>query len=148
MDFLFQFFITSLICGGLQFYIHSKKDNTINNNNNIKNEKNDQSINNNNNNNKNVSLLDIGRNEEPNKKGEIDKSNFLTENEEKQFKKFQNKYLLTYLLAMASDWLQGPYVYVLYESYGFSKQEIAILFIFGFLSSLVFGMAVGPIIDK
>ncbi|KAM9967408.1 hypothetical protein ACTFIW_001492 [Dictyostelium discoideum] len=143
MDFLFQFFITSLICGGLQFYIYSKKDNkttstTTNNNN----------INNNNNNNNNSTLLDIGRNEEPNKKGEIDKSNFLTENEEKQFKKFQNKYLLTYLLAMASDWLQGPYVYVLYESYGFTKQEIAILFIFGFLSSLIFGMAVGPVIDK
>ncbi|KAN0047285.1 hypothetical protein ACTA71_001667 [Dictyostelium dimigraforme] len=131
MDFLFQFFITSLICGGLQFYIYSKKDN-----------KNETTIN------KNETLLDIGRNEEPNKKGEIDKSNFLTENQEKQFKQFQNKYLLTYLLAMASDWLQGPYVYVLYESYGFTKQEIAILFIFGFLSSLVFGMAVGPIIDK
>ncbi|EGC37751.1 hypothetical protein DICPUDRAFT_7152, partial [Dictyostelium purpureum] len=64
------------------------------------------------------------------------------------FKKFQNKYLVIYLLAMASDWLQGPYVYALYESYGFGKSDIAILFIFGFLSSLVFGMFVGPVIDK
>ncbi|KAK5581331.1 hypothetical protein RB653_001362 [Dictyostelium firmibasis] len=145
MDFLFLFFVSSLICGGLQFYIHLKKKNITNES---ENNNNNNSINNKKNNNKNGTLLDIGRSEDVNNKSEIDKSNFFTENEEKQFKKFQNKYLLTYLLAMASDWLQGPYVYALYESYGYSKQEIAILFIFGFLSSLVFGMAVGPIIDK
>eukprot|EP01132_Coremiostelium_polycephalum_P007760 gene7760-9550_t len=49
---------------------------------------------------------------------------------------------------MAADWLQGPYVYALYESYGFSKLDIAILFISGFLSSMVFGVVVGPVADK
>ena len=31
-----------------------------------------------------------------------------------------------------ADWLQGPYVYALYAHYQFSKQQIALLFIFGF----------------
>ena len=37
------------------------------------------------------------------------------------FKAFQRNYLLVYYLAMMSDWLQGPYVYALYSSYGFSQ---------------------------
>jgi hypothetical protein len=27
---------------------------------------------------------------------------------------------------MAGDWLQGPYVYALYDSYGFSQENIAV----------------------
>ena len=27
---------------------------------------------------------------------------------------------------MAGDWLQGPYVYALYDSYGFSQEDIAV----------------------
>lgn len=27
---------------------------------------------------------------------------------------------------MAGDWLQGPYVYALYSSYGFTQEEIAV----------------------
>ncbi|KYQ90310.1 hypothetical protein DLAC_08912 [Tieghemostelium lacteum] len=49
---------------------------------------------------------------------------------------------------MTADWLQGPYVYALYESYGFDKHQIAILFIIGFFSSMVFGAIVGPIADR
>ncbi|EFA75523.1 hypothetical protein PPL_11027 [Heterostelium album PN500] len=64
------------------------------------------------------------------------------------FKSFQYKYLTIYLLAMAADWLQGPYVYALYESYGFKKSDIAFLFVSGFLSSMCFGIIVGPIADK
>jgi hypothetical protein len=49
---------------------------------------------------------------------------------------------------LAGDWLQGPHVYALYESYGMSKHEIEILFIAGFGSSLLFGTFVGSIADK
>ena len=65
------------------------------------------------------------------------------------------RYLLVYLLATMSDWLQGPYVYALYSDYGYSQHEIAILFVAGFGSSeysniyccvmfcyVLFGMAV------
>mmetsp|Transcript_5911 Transcript_5911/g.10486 ORF Transcript_5911/g.10486 Transcript_5911/m.10486 type:complete len:438 (-) Transcript_5911:679-1992(-) len=64
------------------------------------------------------------------------------------FRSFQNNYLLVYLLAVSSDWLQGPYVYALYSDYGYSKSMIGILFIAGFGSSAVFGTFVASIADK
>lgn len=64
------------------------------------------------------------------------------------FLKFQNVYLSVYLLAMFGDWLQGPYVYALYDSYGFSKEDIATLFVAGFGSSMVFGTFIGSLADK
>jgi Sugar-tranasporters, 12 TM len=45
------------------------------------------------------------------------------------------RYLLVYLLATMSDWLQGPYVYALYSGYGYAQHEIAVLFVAGFGSS-------------
>lgn len=35
------------------------------------------------------------------------------------------------VLSAAGDWLQGPYVYALYEAYGFSVKDIGRLFIAG-----------------
>lgn len=57
------------------------------------------------------------------------------------------KYLLVYLLALLSDWLQGPFVYALYEKYGYSQQQIAVLFVAGFGSSMVFGSFIGGMAD-
>lgn len=48
----------------------------------------------------------------------------------------------------AGDWLQGPYVYYLYSTYGFGKQDIGQLFIAGFGSSMLFGTIVGSLADK
>ena len=53
-----------------------------------------------------------------------------------RFSPFQKNYLFVFLLAMFSDWLQGPYVYELYVSYGFNQVEIAELFVCGFASSM------------
>ena len=64
------------------------------------------------------------------------------------FTKFQLNYLFIFLLAMFSDWLQGPYVYELYVSYGFSQQQIAELFVCGFGSSMAVGTFVGSLADK
>ncbi|KAF8510416.1 hypothetical protein BU17DRAFT_55426 [Hysterangium stoloniferum] len=45
------------------------------------------------------------------------------------------KYLLVYAIVMGADWLQGPYVYSLYnEQYKFPERIVAILFITGFTS--------------
>ena len=49
------------------------------------------------------------------------------------------KYLSVYLLAAMSDWLQGPYVYALYSAYGYAQRDIAVLFVAGFGSSMIFG---------
>lgn len=51
-------------------------------------------------------------------------------------------------MAIAGDWLQGPYVYYLYSVYGFGKGEIGQLFIAGFGSSMLFGTIVGSLADK
>lgn len=48
----------------------------------------------------------------------------------------------------AGDWLQGPYVYALYEYYGFDVKDIGRLFIAGFGSSMVVGTVVGALADK
>lgn len=58
------------------------------------------------------------------------------------------KYLVVYLLAALSDWLQGPYVYALYDAYGYSQHDIAVLFVAGFGSSMVFGSFVGGMADQ
>jgi len=65
-----------------------------------------------------------------------------------EFKRFQKSYLMGYLFAMAGDWLQGPYVYALYSSYGYEKAEIATLFVAGFGSSMLFGTFIGSWADK
>ncbi|CAI5955747.1 unnamed protein product [Closterium sp. NIES-65] len=64
------------------------------------------------------------------------------------FESFKNNYLLVYSLMMAGDWLQGPYVYALYQHYGYDKGDIGRLFIAGFGSSMVFGTIVGSLADK
>lgn len=64
------------------------------------------------------------------------------------FKSFQKSFYVVYLMAMLSDWLQGPYVYALYEHYGFGVGEIGRLFIAGFGSSMVFGTIIGSLADR
>lgn len=65
-----------------------------------------------------------------------------------EFKAFQRSYLIAYYAAMAGDWLQGPYVYALYSSYGYSQDQIANLFVAGFGSSMIFGTFIGSLADK
>lgn len=64
------------------------------------------------------------------------------------YKKLLASYLFVYLLATLSDWLQGPYVYALYAAYGFSSHQIAVLFVAGFGSSMIFGSFVGGLADS
>jgi MFS family permease len=65
-----------------------------------------------------------------------------------EFRSFQRSFLLVYLIMMAADWMQGPYVYRLYSYYGFSRQDNGVLFIAGFGSSLLFGTWAGPLADQ
>jgi len=48
----------------------------------------------------------------------------------------------------AGDWLQGPYVYALYQYYQMTKHDIEVLFVAGFGSSMIFGTFVGSVADK
>lgn len=65
-----------------------------------------------------------------------------------KWKSLLQRYLLVYLLATLSDWLQGPYVYALYSAYGYAQHDIAVLFVAGFGSSMIFGTFVGGMADQ
>lgn len=67
---------------------------------------------------------------------------------EEKHKALLVRYLAVYLLATCSDWFQGPYVYALYDGYGFSQHDIAVLFVAGFGSSMIFGSFVGGMADS
>ncbi|KAG5045788.1 hypothetical protein JHK82_015174 [Glycine max] len=79
---------------------------------------------------------------------ELSKSNKDRINTSSAFNSFKNNYLIVYSLMMAGDWLQGPYVYYLYSTYGYGKGDIGQLFIAGFGSSMLFGTIVGSLADK
>jgi len=63
------------------------------------------------------------------------------------FTSFQKTFFYVYFLALLGDWLQGPYVYKLYAYYNFKESDIAVLYIAGFASSVLFGTCTGPLAD-
>eukprot|EP01147_Barroeca_monosierra_P004407 gene4407-6678_t len=65
-----------------------------------------------------------------------------------EFRSFQWRFLTVYLIMTAADWIQGPYVYKLYEHYGFTIEQNGQLFIAGFGASLVLGTVAGSMADK
>ena len=64
------------------------------------------------------------------------------------FASFQTKWLVVYLLAMLSDWLQGAHTHALYSSYGLADSDIRKIFVVGFGSSMVAGTFAGALSDK
>jgi len=62
--------------------------------------------------------------------------------------RFQRLYLPGFLLAMLADWLQGPFVYALYQGYGIDREHNGYLFVAGFGASAVVGTVVGSLADK
>ena len=61
-------------------------------------------------------------------------SSIVTEEDEQaiRYNQLLQTYLPAYLLATSADWLQGPYKYALYSSYGYTKRDIAQLFVAGY----------------
>lgn len=59
------------------------------------------------------------------------------------FNAFQATYFRVYFLALMAEWLQNPYLYKLYSHYGFIDTQIAIIYVCGFASSMVFGTSSG-----
>ncbi|KAI9314894.1 hypothetical protein BX666DRAFT_427213 [Dichotomocladium elegans] len=55
------------------------------------------------------------------------------------YRKLSLRYLSVYLVVMGADWLQGPYLYKLYRSFGFDLVDIAFLFLTGFVSGAIGG---------
>jgi len=61
---------------------------------------------------------------------------------------FQKQYLSIFGLAWLADWLQGPYIYILYSSYGYNIDQIGRLFVVGFGVAGISGVFVGALADK
>ncbi|CAO3589556.1 unnamed protein product [Absidia cylindrospora] len=74
-------------------------------------------------------------------------NNMKTTELQKSFKRFQQSYLMVYLTVMGADWLQGPYLYTLYTTYGLVFEQIAMLFLTGFLSGAFAGTILGSLAD-
>jgi MFS family permease len=62
--------------------------------------------------------------------------------------RFQRLYLPGFLLAMLADWLQGPFVYALYQGYGIDREHNGYLFVAGFGASAIVGTIVGSFADR
>jgi len=61
---------------------------------------------------------------------------------------FQKQYLYIFGLAWLADWLQGPYIYSLYSSYGYNIDQIGRLFVVGFGVAGICGVFAGALADK
>ena len=47
-----------------------------------------------------------------------------SDSDRRALRRLQRVYLPAHLLALFSDWLQGPYVFQLYRDYGYSEQVL------------------------
>ncbi|XP_028928653.1 molybdate-anion transporter [Ornithorhynchus anatinus] len=64
------------------------------------------------------------------------------------FVRFQRGFFRVYFPALAADWLQAPYLYKLYRHYRFLEGQIAILYVCGLASAVLFGLVSGPLADR
>ena len=64
------------------------------------------------------------------------------------FNVFQRSYLIPYLLATLADWFQAPYLYKLYHYYGFLEQQIAVIYVVGFISTVIASTLASTLVHK
>eukprot|EP00933_Yihiella_yeosuensis_P074569 TRINITY_DN8352_c2_g1_i1.p1 TRINITY_DN8352_c2_g1~~TRINITY_DN8352_c2_g1_i1.p1 ORF type:complete len:519 (-),score=52.73 TRINITY_DN8352_c2_g1_i1:270-1826(-) len=72
----------------------------------------------------------------------------VSEKRPESYGRFQATYLAVWSLCVGADWLQGPYVYALYQAYGYQKDDIAKLFLAGFGASAICSCFVGSFVDS
>ena len=63
-------------------------------------------------------------------------------------RRFQRNWLLAFALAQLAQWMQAPYIFRLYVSYGFSHSEIVNFFLITYASSAVLGTVIGAAADR
>jgi len=60
-----------------------------------------------------------------------------------EFAKFRRTFLAVYLLMFMGDWMQASTTYALYDSYGFTRSQCGLLFLGGYVASMIAGPFVG-----
>eukprot|EP00300_Choanocystis_sp_HF-7_P010274 c16869_g1_i1.p1 GENE.c16869_g1_i1~~c16869_g1_i1.p1 ORF type:complete len:474 (+),score=90.59 c16869_g1_i1:44-1465(+) len=65
-----------------------------------------------------------------------------------ELRKFQAIYLVVFVLMAMGDWLQGPYLYLMYQSYGFSMSQIGSIFVAGYGSSFLLGTVAASLSNR
>eukprot|EP00755_Sulcionema_specki_P014943 Sspe_Gene.58045::Locus_31838_Transcript_1_1_Confidence_1.000_Length_1611::g.58045::m.58045 len=60
----------------------------------------------------------------------------------------KKRYLVPYLLATATDWIQGPYQFKVYLTYGLTEHQIGMLYIAGFGTSMILGTWAAGLFDS
>ena len=53
---------------------------------------------------------------------------------------FRTQWLAAFLFGSASDWLKGPYIYSLYQSYGYNQAQITLFFVTGYVRFVQLGL--------
>ena len=61
---------------------------------------------------------------------------------------FKRRYLIPYVLATFTDWIQGPYQFKVYLEYELTEADIGLLYVAGFGSSLVCGTFTASLADR
>lgn len=65
-----------------------------------------------------------------------------------EYNSFRWRYLVAYLCGHGAIWIKAPYVYSLYQAFGFSHSQISMLYCAGYGSSVVFGLLASILSDK
>lgn len=55
-----------------------------------------------------------------------------------QFVSFQQSYFLVYFLILLADWLNQPYHYKIYYDFKYLREQIAVIYVCGYLASIIF----------
>ncbi|KRZ27929.1 Major facilitator superfamily domain-containing protein 5 [Trichinella pseudospiralis] len=62
--------------------------------------------------------------------------------------KFQRIYAFGHLIVLFADSLQAPFVYYLFETYGYNESDIALLYAVGLFTNLIYGLFINYILRK
>ena len=65
---------------------------------------------------------------------DCDSHNWNNHHDEAKYKRLKIKFFAAYFLALFGDWLQGPYVYQLYASYGFAENIIGTVTMYTYMN--------------
>ena len=65
-----------------------------------------------------------------------------------QFISFQRSYFLVYFCFLLADWLNAPYHYKVYNEFNYLREQIAVIYVCGYIASVLFSPIALTLPDK